>query len=63
VTVAPIHPRADAPARRVIVRARKGSRAPLSIRPGLVLHDDSGAKHTAAAEALLRGDAPFDWGH
>lgn len=62
VVVAPVHPHADAPARRVIVRARKGSRAPLSIRPGLVLHDTSGAKHTPAAEAILRGDAPFDWG-
>lgn len=62
VIVAPIHPRADAPARRVIVRARKGSRAPLSVRPSLMLHDNSGAKHTAKVEALLRGDARFDWG-
>ncbi|MBI1186305.1 MAG: methyltransferase domain-containing protein [Alphaproteobacteria bacterium] len=62
VIVAPVHPYADAPARRVIVRARKGSRAPLAIRPGLVLHDRSGEKHTPAAETLLRGDALFDWG-
>ena len=35
----PVHARADAPAIRILVRAKKGSRAPLSIAPGLILHD------------------------
>jgi FkbM family methyltransferase len=38
VSVLPIHSRAGDPAIRVIVEGIKGSRAPLSIRPGMVLH-------------------------
>ena len=44
----------DAPAIRVLVRARKGSRAPLALLPGLMLNDETG-KPTAEAEAVLRG--------
>ncbi len=61
VTVLPIRPRADAPARRVLVRAQKGSRAPLSLLRGLDLHDASGAKFTPEAEAIFRGAAAIDW--
>jgi tRNA1(Val) A37 N6-methylase TrmN6 len=56
----PIRPRAEAPASRVLVRARKGSRAPLSLYRGLDLHDESGAKFTPAADALFRG-AALEW--
>jgi tRNA1(Val) A37 N6-methylase TrmN6 len=38
VSVLPIHARAEEPAIRVIVTGIKGSRAPISIKPGLVLH-------------------------
>jgi tRNA1(Val) A37 N6-methylase TrmN6 len=38
ICVLPIHARADEPAIRVIVSGIKGSRAPVSIKPGLVLH-------------------------
>ncbi|MBY0563419.1 MAG: methyltransferase [Hyphomonadaceae bacterium] len=62
VDVLPIRPRAEAAAKRVIVRARKGSRAPLRLLKGLDLHDASGAKHTAEAEAVLRGKATLSWG-
>jgi tRNA1(Val) A37 N6-methylase TrmN6 len=55
--VFPIRPRAEAPASRVLVRARKGSRAPLALYGGLDLHDASGAKFTPAADALFRGAA------
>jgi tRNA1(Val) A37 N6-methylase TrmN6 len=58
-TVLPVHARADAPAIRILVRARKGSRAPLSIAPGLVLHE--GARFTPIAEAIHRGDAAIVW--
>ena len=54
VAVLPIHGRAGAPAIRVVVRARKGSHAPLALLPGLMLNDEMG-KPTAAAEAVLRG--------
>jgi tRNA1(Val) A37 N6-methylase TrmN6 len=60
--VLPIFPRVGEPAKRVLVRARKGSRAPLLLRRGLVLHDASGAKHTPEADAVLRGAAPLVWG-
>lgn len=60
--IRPIHPFADAPAKRVLVRAVKRGRAPLVLLPALVLHDrGAAAKHTDAAEAILRGKAPLDW--
>jgi tRNA1(Val) A37 N6-methylase TrmN6 len=54
VALLPVHGRAGQPAIRVLVRARKGSRAPLSLLPGFVLNDDGG-RPTAAADAVLRG--------
>ena len=56
-----VHPHADEPAKRVLVQAIKTGKAPLRLLPPLVLHDRSGAKHTAEAEAILRGEAglPF----
>jgi tRNA1(Val) A37 N6-methylase TrmN6 len=59
--VRPVHPYADEPAKRVIVRTRKEGRAPLVLLPPLVLHDRSGAKHTPETEAILRGEAKLDW--
>lgn len=59
--IRPIHPRAAEPAKRVLVRAVKTGKAPLRLLPGLVLHPDAGAKHTAEAEAILRGDASLPW--
>lgn len=55
--VLPIHPRAADPAGRVLVRARKGSRGPLALLPGLVLHDDGGKAYRPGVDALLRGNA------
>ncbi len=59
--VRPVHPYADEPAKRVLVRAVKTGRAPLRLLPALVLHDRGGGKHTAEAEAVLRGETalPF----
>jgi tRNA1(Val) A37 N6-methylase TrmN6 len=53
IGVLPVHPRPNEPAIRVLVRARKGSRAPLTIYPGLILNDEAG-RPTEAAEAVLR---------
>jgi tRNA1(Val) A37 N6-methylase TrmN6 len=58
-TVLPVHARADAAAIRILVRARKGSRGPLSIAPALVLHE--GARFTPMAEAIHRGEAVIAW--
>jgi tRNA1(Val) A37 N6-methylase TrmN6 len=64
VEVFPIRPAADAKARRVIVRAWKGSRAPLKLFAGLDLHPSevSKEKYTPQAEAILRGDVPIEFG-
>ena len=59
--VRPIHAHMDAPAKRVLVRARKTGKAPLLLLPPLVLHPRQGAKHTAEAEAVLRGEADLPW--
>ena len=53
VTILPVHPDADKPAIRAIVRAVKASRAPMSILPGFVLNEDGAA--SASAERVLRG--------
>ena len=55
----PIHPRAGEPATRVLLRGVRGSRAPFSLRAGLVLHGPDGA-FTPEAEALNRGEAVLD---
>lgn len=54
LAVLPLHARKDLAASRVIIRARRGSRAPLSIHPGIVLHDDD-HRPTPLAEAALNG--------
>ena len=61
IRVRPIHPFAEVPAKRVLVRAVKTGKAPLELLPPLVLHDRSGGKHTTLAEAILRGEAALDW--
>jgi tRNA1(Val) A37 N6-methylase TrmN6 len=59
VTIYPLFPTEGAPATRVIVQAKKASRAPLRLLPGLVLHGPGGA-YTAEAEAVLREGAALE---
>lgn len=58
ITVAPLFPRTGFAATRIIVQGVKGSRAPVQLLPGLVLHGDDG-KFTPAAEAVLREGAAW----
>lgn len=58
--VLPLHPRAGEPAHRVIVQGRKGSRAPLTLLTGMVLHGD-GHAFAPALDAVLRHGAALDW--
>ncbi len=58
IAVMPVHGRAGQPAIRILVRARKGSRAPLLLLPGLVLNDADG-KPSAEAEDVLRHALPL----
>jgi tRNA1(Val) A37 N6-methylase TrmN6 len=54
--ILPIHPKPGAPAIRVLLRAVKQSRAPLTLLPGLVLTGANG-QPTPQAEAVLREGA------
>lgn len=54
VTVFPLWPKRDCPAKRVIVQVRIGAKSPLKLQPGLVLHGVDG-HFTPAVEAILRG--------
>ncbi len=56
--VLPLHPREGAPAHRVLVQGIKGSRGPLQILPGFVLHE-AGDAFTPAAQGILRHGAPL----
>ncbi len=61
VTIFPLWPRAGEPAKRLLLTARMGSRAPLALQAGLVLHAPD-AKHTPEAEAILRDGAALEIG-
>lgn len=52
VTLISLWPRAGEPARRVLIRARKGVRSPATIHPGLVLHGADGAYSERARRIL-----------
>jgi tRNA1(Val) A37 N6-methylase TrmN6 len=54
IVVLPVYGRTREAAIRVLVRAAKGSRAPLVLLPGLALNDQQG-RPTPEAEAVLRG--------
>ena len=56
ITVLPIASKAGEPARRVLVRARKGlKRGPLTLLPPMVTHLEDGSARTAAAQAIVEG--------
>ena len=52
--ILPVYPSANAPAKRIIVRGVKGSRAGVKLLPGLILHEAGGA-WTSEADRILRG--------
>lgn len=55
--IVPIHPRADEPAIRIVVRAVRGSRAGLSLMPPLAIHDEGSDRFSARADAINNGRA------
>lgn len=62
VEILPIAAREGAPAQRLLLRARKGRAAPLTLYPPLTFHAGrahaaDGESYTAAAQAVLRGMA------
>ncbi len=60
IALAPIWPRAGAQAKRVLIHAVKESRAPESLKPGLVLHGE-GNGYTEAARGILWDAQAFEW--
>jgi len=54
LVVYPLFPKQGAPAKRVLVQGTKGSRAPLELLPGMVLHEADGS-YTEKADLILRG--------
>lgn len=64
VAILPIAPRTGRPASRVILCARKASKAPMQLLAPLILHDglehlQDGDDYSAAARAILRDGAPI----
>lgn len=61
ITVLPVASKAGEPARRVLVRARKGlRRGPLTLLPPLITHTEDGSARTPAAQAIIEGQ-PLVW--
>jgi tRNA1(Val) A37 N6-methylase TrmN6 len=56
IIVYPLWPGQNKPAKRILVRARKGVATPTRLTPGLVLHEPDG-RYAAAADAVLRHGA------
>ena len=59
IVVRPVHPTQQDDCSRILVIARKGSRAPLKMKPPLVLHGADGG-FTERAENILRGRSGID---
>lgn len=59
IVVFPLWPKREVSPKRVIVRARVGSKTPLRISPGLVLHEDDG-NYTEMAASVLMDGAPIE---
>lgn len=59
IVVFPLWPGQAKPAKRILLRARKGVATPLRLAPGLVLHEADG-RYTAAAEKVLRDGAGLE---
>lgn len=58
IRIAPLFPRRGTAASRILVQGIKGSKAPMQILQGLILHGD-GNEFTPEADAVLRRGAAF----
>ncbi len=56
----PLHPRTGEAAHRLLIRGHKGSRAPMKILPGLVLHRAAGT-FAPEVERVMRGPVALEW--
>ena len=60
LTLLPFHPREGEAASRVILRGIRGSRAPLTLAPGITLHG-AGNRFTPSVERILKTPASLDF--
>jgi tRNA1(Val) A37 N6-methylase TrmN6 len=58
VTIIPLWPKKNEPAKRFIFMARKQRFAPAVLNQGHILHEDNG-EHTADTMAILKGERPL----
>jgi tRNA1(Val) A37 N6-methylase TrmN6 len=58
--IMPIHSRAGEAAKRIIAKGTRASRAPVSILPGFVVHENDG-QFTPQADAIFKGESRLDF--
>ncbi|WP_417580131.1 tRNA1(Val) (adenine(37)-N6)-methyltransferase [Pelagibacterium sp.] len=61
ISVLPVAPRPGKAATRVLVRGRKGSKAPMRLLPPLVVHSETGSAFAEPVRSILMGEARVDW--
>lgn len=61
ITVLPLTPRESEPAHRILIRAIKGSRAPLTLLGSRALHLEDSRHFRPQFEAILRGGDRLHW--
>lgn len=61
ITVLPLAPRPGEPANRVLVRAIKGSRTPLTLLASRALHGPDGRSFAPEFETIFRGETVLVW--
>jgi tRNA1(Val) A37 N6-methylase TrmN6 len=61
IAILPIAARPGEKATRVLIKARRNSRAPLQLLAPFVLHHGNGNGFQPEAEAIFRGEALLDW--
>lgn len=59
IEIIPITPKIGENAKRIIIRAKKGRKTPLSLRPHVILHHNSG-EYTAPIHAVLNDGCALD---
>ena len=61
INLLPLSPRPGMPASRILIRAIKGSRAPLTLLASRPLHRDEGRAFAPEFDAIFRGDQLLVW--
>jgi tRNA1(Val) A37 N6-methylase TrmN6 len=59
LSVFPLWPKDDTPAKRVLIQLHRGKHTPFALLPGLVLHEADG-RYTPEADAILRGRSALE---